>query len=196
MKKLTLTERRGEELRMSIASAARDIFLTDGDTSATVERICDAAGVAPRTFHRHFQVKEDVVMPLLRAFGGLSVEVLRNAPASSHTIDTLVEAFCTEVPRRGHIEVDRQFLALLIATPQYRLRWLDWGEDLVQPISEFLGARYDLGEDSFIRELPAHLLIQACRQAYVHWVASGDFAELKRAVRAGATMVIATLTPR
>ncbi|WP_286134875.1 TetR/AcrR family transcriptional regulator [Mycobacterium sp. UM_Kg1] len=196
MRKLTLTERRGEELRMSIALATRDIFLADGDTSATVERICDAAGVAPRTFHRHFPVKEDVVMPLLRSFGDLSVEVLRNAPASSNSIATLVEAFCTEVPRRGHVEVDRQFLALIISDPQYRLRWLDWGEGLVQPISEFLSARYDLGDDPFIRELPAHLMVQICRQAYLYWVASGDFAELERAVRAGATMVVATLSPR
>ena len=46
----TLTERRAEELRMTIALTARDIFLADGSTSATVERICDAVGVAPRTF--------------------------------------------------------------------------------------------------------------------------------------------------
>lgn len=39
--------------------------------------------------------------------------------------------------------------------PQYRLRWLDWGEDLAEPISEFLAARFDLGSDPFGRTLPA-----------------------------------------
>ena len=64
----TLTERRADELRMTIALAARELFLADGSTSATVERICEKVGIAPRTFHRHFPVKEDVVMPLFREF--------------------------------------------------------------------------------------------------------------------------------
>ena len=118
----TLTERRAEELRMAIALTARDIFLADGSTSATVERICDAVGIAPRTFHRHFPVREDVVMPLFRQFGGLSVEVLHHAPRTSDTVETLVEAFTNEVAKRGEPEIDRKFMALVINDPQYRLR--------------------------------------------------------------------------
>src|SRR6478735_8578955 len=93
----TLTERRAEQLRLDIAIAARDIFLAEGSTSATVERICQAVGIAPRTFHRHFPVKEDVVMPLFRQFGTLSVEVLHDAPRTSDTVEILVKAFSTEV---------------------------------------------------------------------------------------------------
>src|SRR6478609_4850187 len=87
----TLTERRAEELRMTIALTARDIFLADGSTSATVERICEAVGIAPRTFHRHFPVKEDVLMPLFRRFGNLSVQVLQRAPAGGDVVDVLIE---------------------------------------------------------------------------------------------------------
>jgi AcrR family transcriptional regulator len=191
----TLTERRAEELRMTIALTARDIFLADGSTSATVERICDAVGVAPRTFHRHFPVKEDVVMPLFRQFGGLSVEVLQAAPRASDTVETLVKAFSTEVAKRGDMEIDRKFMSLMITDPQYRLRWLDWGQDFVEPITEFLADRVDLGEDPFIRTLPAHLMIQICRQAYVHWVEQGDFRSLRRALRAGMRLVIEGLQP-
>src|SRR6478736_8687550 len=89
----TLTERRAEELRMTIALTARDIFLADGSTSATVERICDAVGIAPRTFHRHFPEKEDVVLPLFRQFGTLSLDVLTDADTERHAVDVLVEAF-------------------------------------------------------------------------------------------------------
>ena len=142
----TLTERRAEELRMTIALTARDIFLADGSTSATVDRICEAVGIAPRTF-RHFPVKEDVVMPLFRQFGGLSVEVLQHAPRASDTVDTLVQAFTTEVAKRGELEIDRKFMALVITDPQYRLRWLDWGQDLADPISDFLASRFELGTD-------------------------------------------------
>ncbi|PXX10445.1 TetR family transcriptional regulator [Mycolicibacterium moriokaense] len=191
----TLTERRAEELRMTIALAARDIFLADEATSATVERICDAVGIAPRTFHRHFPVKEDVVMPLFRRFGGLSVEVLQEAPRTSDTVETLVKAFSTEVAKRDELAIDRNFMSLMITDPQYRLRWLDWGQDFAGPITDFLAERVDLGRDPFIRTLPAQLVIQICRQAYVHWVEQGDFGSLESALRAGMRMVIRALRP-
>ena len=192
----TLSERRAGQFRLDIATAARDIFLAEGSTSATVERICEAVGIAPRTFHRHFPVKEDVVMPLFREFGRLSIQSLQQAPSDSDTVDTLVEAFATEVPRRGQAEIDRRFLELMLRAPQYRLRWLDWGEGLAGPISDFLAARYDLGADSFRRELPAHLVIQTCRQAYVYWVEDGDFDHLRWALRTGIGMIVGTLSPK
>ena len=191
----TLTERRAENLRMDIAVAARDIFLADGSTAATVERICAAVGIAARTFHRHFPVKEDVVMPLFRQFGRLSAQVLQEAPATGDVVDTLIEAFGTELAKRGEIELGRRFMALVINDPQYRLRWLDWGEELADPISEFLAARFDLGADPFGRTLPAQLMIQVCRHAYVYWVRNGDFDSLESALRAGFGMIIRTLAP-
>ena len=194
-RRATLSQRRAEQFRLDIALAARDIFLAEGAMSATVDRICEAAGIAPRTFHRHFPVKEDVVMPLFREFGRLSVEILRQAPPTHDAVDTLVEAFSTEVPRRGQVEIDRQFLALMLRDPQYRLRWLDWGQDFADPISQFLATRFHLGTDPFRRELPAHLVIQTCRQAYVHWVDGGDFDSLSSALRIGFEMIVATLSP-
>jgi AcrR family transcriptional regulator len=189
----TLTERRAEDLRMAIAVAARDIFLADSSTAATVERICAAVGIAPRTFHRHFPVKEDVVMPLFRQFGNLSLQVLQQSSADRDAVDTLIEAFGSELAKRGEVELGRSFMALVITDPQYRLRWLDWGEDLAGPISEFLAARFDLGADPFGRTLPAQLVIQVCRHAYVYWVHNGDFDGLESALRAGFEMIVRCL---
>jgi AcrR family transcriptional regulator len=191
----TLSQRRAEQFRLDIAMAARDIFLADGSTLATVERICEAAGIGPRTFHRHFSVKEDVVMPLFREFGRLSIQVLQQAAPTSDAVDTLVEAFSSEVPKRGQIETDRRFLALMIKDPRYRLRWLDWGQDLADSISEFLAGRFELGADPFRRELPAQLVIQSCRHAYVHWAEDGDFRRLKAVLRMGVEMTLTSLSP-
>ncbi|SOX53859.1 TetR family transcriptional regulator, partial [Mycobacterium ahvazicum] len=189
-----LAERRAEDLRLYIAQKTREIFLADRSTSATVERICEEVGIAPRTFHRHFPVKEDVVMPLFRQFGNLSIQVLADAPPEGDILDTLVDAFGTEVPKRGQVEFDRTFMALVVNDPQYRLRWLDWGQDLAAPITEFLETRIDLADDPFIRELPAQLIIQVCRQAYLHWVNDGDFDRLRSALRAGIQMVLGSQT--
>jgi AcrR family transcriptional regulator len=190
----TLVERRSEELRLTVARAARDIFLADGDTSATIERICDRAGIAVRTFHRHFAVKEDVVMPLFRLYGNLSVQVLRDAAPDSDTCETLVRAFSAEVSKRGELEIDRRFMALMINNPQYRLRWLDWGQDMVDPVTEFLATRVHLDEDPFARAVPAHLVIQISRQAYIHWAEGGDFDHLQSALRAGIHIVMRALS--
>lgn len=195
MAKPTLTERRGEELRLNVALAARDIFLAEDNTAATVERICEAAGIAPRTFHRHFAAKEDVVMPLLAQYGSLSIQLLREAPASGDIAEALVTAFSGEVHKRGEFEVDRRFLALLIADPQYRLRWLEWGQELVPPITDFLAARVELADDPFARTLPAHMVVQICRQAYIHWADKGDFDNLEATLRAGMRLVLRAVSP-
>ncbi|QRY53451.1 TetR/AcrR family transcriptional regulator [Mycolicibacterium septicum] len=189
----TLSERRAEDLRFEIAVAARDLFLAEGSTSVTVDRICSAAGIAARTFHRHFPVKEDVVLPLFRRFGTLSIEMLAKAAPQGDVVDALVEAFSTEVPKRGTAEFDRSFMALVVSDPQYRLRWLDWGQDLIGPITEFLAARFDLGDSPNMRELPAQLVIQVCRHAYLQWVADGDFTGLRATLRVGMQMVVGAL---
>jgi AcrR family transcriptional regulator len=192
----SLTERRAEELRFQIALAARDLFTADGDTSATVERICEVVGINPRTFHRHFPVKEDVVIPLFRRFGTVRpLEVLEKANRDADPIETLVHAFTTEIAERHTEELDRKFLTLIVRNPQYRLRWLDWGEEFVEPLTEFLANRFDLPEDPFLRTLPAQLIIHTCRQVYTRWVDTGDFSELEASFRAAVTMILSSLRP-
>ena len=194
--KPSLTERRAEELRLEIALTARDLFVADGDTSATVERICEIVGIAPRTFHRHFPVKEDVIMPLLRSFGEVSLQVLEQSGPNADPVDTLVHAFTTEVAERHVEEFDRKFMTLIVKDAQYRLRWLDWGEDLSEPITEFLARHFHLGEDPFLRTLPAHLIIETARQVYIQWIDSGDFAQLEASHRAAMQMILSTLRRR
>lgn len=195
MTRPTLNERRGEELRLAIAMAARELFLADNNTSATVERICDTAGIAPRTFHRHFAAKEDVVLPLLGQYGSLSVQLLHDAAVETDTAEALVTAFSGEVSRRAEFETDRTFFALMIADPQYRLRWLEWGQELEPAITEFLAARVELDDDRFARTLPAHMIIQICRQAYIHWADTGDFENLECSLRTGMRLVLRALRP-
>ncbi len=106
-----------------------------------------------------------------------------------------MKAFSAAVAKRGELAVDRTFMTLMITDPQYRLRWLDWGQDFADPISDFLAERVDLGGDPFIRTLPARLIIEICRQAYVHWVEQGDFSSLESALRAGMRIVVRALPP-
>jgi AcrR family transcriptional regulator len=51
------------EARTRIATAARDLFAAQGYEQTTVEAIAERAGVARRTFFRHFRSKDDAIFP-------------------------------------------------------------------------------------------------------------------------------------
>jgi AcrR family transcriptional regulator len=51
------------EVRLRISAAARDLFAAQGYEQTTVEAIAERAGVARRTFFRHFRSKDDAIFP-------------------------------------------------------------------------------------------------------------------------------------
>ena len=197
-KRQTLTERRAEELRMSIALTARDLFVAEGDTSATVERICEIVGVAPRTFHRPFPVKEVVLMPLLQRSGEIILGGLEKAPDDADPIEILTTALTTELKRSQVLEYDHQIMTLIFDAPQYRLRFVEWFESLSDGITRFLARHYELDTDPFLRELPAHLVVQTMLHALMHWVAAdrtGGLAELAKRESRGLRLALSGLVP-
>ena len=52
-----------EPIRDRLARAAFELFTVQGYESTTIDDITTAAGVARRTFFRHFRSKEDVIFP-------------------------------------------------------------------------------------------------------------------------------------
>ncbi|MFP1153663.1 TetR/AcrR family transcriptional regulator [Mycobacterium sherrisii] len=195
-KRPSLAERRAGELRLDIARAARDLFIAQGDTSATIEQICDTVGIVPRTFHRHFPAKEDVLGPLFRRSETIMTDVLTEAAIDADPVDVLVDVFTSEVIVRQSPDFDRKFMALMVNTPQYRLRWMEWGESLCEPITEFLSTRFDLGADEFLRCMPARLVVHISRHAYMVWAEgkeSDDTAALVDLHRRGIGQLIAGL---
>lgn len=186
----TLTERRAAELKLTIARAARELFIASGDTSATVGQICDVVGVNPRTFHRHFPVKEDVLTPLFTERAKVILGVMEEAEAGSDPVETLTLAFTTEVESRGSIDADRGFMRVVVDDVTYRLRWLQWWEQFREPITDFLATRIVLPTDPFMRQLPAELLMQASRLIYLRWVETGDFSETESLHRLAFTKVL------
>ncbi|MFI7154383.1 TetR/AcrR family transcriptional regulator [Nonomuraea sp. NPDC050022] len=179
----TLTERRTEELRMTIADKAAEIFVADGDTSATVERIAEAAGIATRTFYRHFPVKEDVVRPLFRHSSHLVIKALRDAPTDGDLVEVLVAVWMSALEEQVFGPSERRFLAVVAASPQYRLRWMEVDDELSEAVAEFLAQRIGWSERPLERSLPAYLVVQATRHVFMQWITSDsgqDIADLLR----------------
>ncbi|NGY65297.1 TetR family transcriptional regulator [Lentzea sp. NEAU-D13] len=187
----TLTERRAEELRVAIAHKAKEIFVADGDTSATVERIAEAAGVSPRTFHRHFPVKEDVVRPLFRATSEWVADSLKNVADTEDLVEALVAAWTSAMPGGRLSEADQRFLELMVTTPQYRLRWQEADQELCEVVADFLDRRLPVGAHPLHRTLPAYLVVHATRHVFEHWITSGCHEDLTGLLRDALRMVLA-----
>ena len=179
----TLTERRAEELRLAISRTAMELFVADGDTSATVERIAEAAGVSARTFHRHFAAKEDVVRPLFRQSSTEVIAALRNAPRDGDLVEALVVAWTAALHDGTITPYEQRFLKLMATTPQYRLRWLEVDDELCDAVAEFLREQLAPGDHPLHWSLPANLIVHATRHVFDHWITSdpgADVAELLR----------------
>jgi AcrR family transcriptional regulator len=88
-------ERRKQESRSRILTAAFELFRRRGVEATTIEEICARADVAPRTFFNHFPKRDDMVRALalerLRGLGELLGE--RQAAGSQPTPDLLVSLF-------------------------------------------------------------------------------------------------------
>ncbi|MFD7298942.1 TetR family transcriptional regulator [Streptomyces sp. NPDC059897] len=77
------------KMRRELAAAAMELFATKGYEATTVDEIAATAGVARRTFFRHFRSKEEAIFPdhddtLVRAEA-----VLNAAPPLEHPLDTV-----------------------------------------------------------------------------------------------------------
>jgi AcrR family transcriptional regulator len=70
-------------VRLRIAAAARDLFAAQGYEQTTVEAIAERAGVARRTFFRHFPSKDDAIFPdhaRIAALTEAHLEALQDVP--------------------------------------------------------------------------------------------------------------------
>ncbi|GAA2412136.1 TetR family transcriptional regulator [Streptomyces glaucosporus] len=77
------------KMRRELAAAAMELFATKGYEETTVDEIAAAAGVARRTFFRHFRSKEEAIFPDHDDTLERAKAVLDAAPAHENPLDTV-----------------------------------------------------------------------------------------------------------
>ncbi|MEV6929100.1 TetR family transcriptional regulator [Dactylosporangium sp. NPDC051485] len=88
----SLRERKRERSRAATVEAAWRLFIERGYDQVTVQDICVAADIAPRTFHRYFPSKDDVVAEPMRRMTALALEGIAAAPDGTPDAATLHRA--------------------------------------------------------------------------------------------------------
>ncbi|MCM2386947.1 TetR family transcriptional regulator [Streptomyces sp. CWNU-1] len=168
------------KMRRELATAAMELFATKGYEATTVDEIAAAAGVARRTFFRHFRSKEEAIFPdhddtLVRAEA-----VLNAAPAHEHPLDTVC---------RGIKEVMRMYAASpAVSVERYRLTrevpTLREREIASVARYERLFTRYLLGhfderdhhdgnDDPLLAEVAASAVVTAHNHVLRRWLRAG-----------------------
>ncbi|WP_436535493.1 TetR family transcriptional regulator [Actinoplanes sp. HUAS TT8] len=84
-----MRDRKREQNRAMTAETAWRLFIERGYDDVTVADICAVAGIAPRTFHRYFPAKEDVVGEPLRQMTAVVSDRIGDAPPGTADADVL-----------------------------------------------------------------------------------------------------------
>jgi AcrR family transcriptional regulator len=163
------------KMRRQLAAAAMELFATRGYAETTVDDIAAAAGVARRTFFRHFRSKEEAIFPdhddtLVRAEA-----VLEAAPAHENPIDTVC---------RGIKEVMRMYAAapavsverykLTREVPALREREIASVARYERLFTRYLLARFDEdshhGDEPLLAEVAASAVVTAHNHVLRRWL--------------------------
>ncbi|MDI3385284.1 TetR family transcriptional regulator [Streptomyces sp. B-S-A8] len=168
------------KMRRELAAAAMELFATKGYEATTVDEIAATAGVARRTFFRHFRSKEEAIFPdhddtLIRAEA-----VLNAAPAHEHPLDTVC---------RGIKEVMKMYASSpTVSVERYRLTrevpTLREREIASVARYERLFTRYLLGhfdesahhdgnDDPLLAEVAASAVVTAHNHVLRRWLRAG-----------------------
>lgn len=168
------------KMRRELAAAAMELFASKGYEATTVDEIAAAAGVARRTFFRHFRSKEEAIFPdhddtLTRA-----ESVLNAAPPHEHPLDTVC---------RGIKEVMKMYAASpAVSVERYRLTrevpTLREREIASVARYERLFTRYLLGhfdeqahhdgnDDPLLAEVAASAVVTAHNHVLRRWLRAG-----------------------
>ena len=166
-----------------LAQAALALYGERGFENTTVAEIAERAGLAERTFFRHFADRREVLFAGGKALQDLVVTTVTDAPDSLAQIDAAVAGFEAAgrqffVPERR--EYSRQRQAIILANPELQERELIKLASLSEALAETLRVR---GLDDQAASLTAEIATSVFKTAFVRWIDEAndrDFAQLVR----------------
>ncbi|MFE7276158.1 TetR/AcrR family transcriptional regulator [Streptomyces sp. NPDC057623] len=166
-----LTEERKAEIRLDIARAAVDLFVTQGVAATTGEQIGAAVGVSSRTVWRYFPSKESCVRPLFSAGIDLIVDCLRRWGPEQPLEELLDRALADEDdllagPDRATVGA---LVRLTRTEPGLRAIWLQTYDEAEPAFARALAERAGLPADDLRPTIRAAMFNAALRAAVEHY---------------------------
>ncbi|GAA2742500.1 TetR family transcriptional regulator [Kitasatospora cinereorecta] len=181
-----------QQMRQDLATAAMELFATQGYEETTVDQIAAAAGVARRTFFRYFRSKEEAIFPdhddtLVRV-----ADLLASAEPEEHPLDVVC---------RGIKEVLRMYAStpgvsvaryqLIRQVPALREREIAVVARYERLFTRYLLGRFDAAEetppgwqrggddDSMLAEVSAAAVVAAHNHVLRRWLRAGGHGDVE-----------------
>jgi AcrR family transcriptional regulator len=166
-----LTEERKAEIRLEIARAAVDLFVTQGVAATTGEQIGQAVGVSARTVWRYFPSKESCVQPLFSAGIDVIAACLREwrpGQPLEKLFDRRLAADPAFVagPERATVG---SLVRLTRTEPGLRAVWLQTYDEAEPAFARALAERAGLPADDLRPTVQAAMFNAALRSAVEHF---------------------------
>lgn len=166
-----LTAERKAEIRLEIARAAVDLFVSQGVAATTGEQIGAAVGVSARTVWRYFPSKESCVRPLFSAGIDLIADCLRQW-RPGQPLDELLDRELA-VENRLLAGPDRATVGALVrltrTEPGLRAIWLQTYDEAEPAFARALAERAGLPADDLRPAIQAAMFNAALRAAVEHY---------------------------
>ena len=180
----SLRDRKRERTRQALVAAGLHLFAERGFEAVTVAEIAEHADVAPRTFHRYFPDKVELLFAEDAAFRTTVLDALRQAPPEAgpgRQVRGALEAVGAQLAHRRDEVAARD--RLLAQVPALRARELAKRAELERLVAAHLAARLGVAVDEDVRpRWWAGVALATFTAAYEVWLArGGDLGEHLRA---------------
>ncbi|MFR9752155.1 TetR family transcriptional regulator [Nocardia sp. 004] len=154
-----LRERKKQQTRSRIISAALDLCDKQGFDATTVEQIAHVADISPRTVNRYFDSKEDIVLGPTEDFDLAVATALRELPHTGNELEALRDAFLRVIDQAGEVSGTdplsfrrlQQMQRIVRSSPSVNARSLEYTEGKHGVIAVVLAER--LGVEPNAREV-------------------------------------------
>ena len=156
-----------------LADAAVELFIERGYDNVTVAQIAERAGLAKRTFFRHFADKPEILFSDQEALRRLFADAIVNAPAAATPLEALGAALLTFASDLGEERRNaiRKRQIVVDANPKLRERELLKKADLTTVMAASLAAR---GAQRPAATLAAQVGALAFDAAFERWLDPGN----------------------
>ena len=190
-----LRERKKLAVRAALIDAAFELFEANGVDGTSVEQIAERVDVSPRTFHRYFPSKDDVLfVDVSRRLTRLD-EVLRSRPHDEPLLATLEAAAVALVELAPDAAEASRRLTIIEANDRLRARSLRSSEELADMVAAAAARRLGQRRTAALPQLLGSWTLATVRTTYRRWVTHprlDPVAELRHAFAALADVAGAT----
>ncbi|GAA0447398.1 TetR family transcriptional regulator [Paractinoplanes deccanensis] len=181
---LTRRDRKKQQTKAALMSAALRLADERGLDHVTVEEISEAADVSPRTFFNYFATKDDAIIGEQIADGPSVCDRLLAVPAEVPLIPAMLEALAPEIQQ---FQADREIWLLRMRViknnPSLLPLLVARGGIAERESAGAIATRLGLPADDYFALLAATLTGTAVRAAMMRWADSEGHDDLPQLVR-------------